>query len=97
MFGFSGKSQHKGPRSGISKKVVNTFHLPPMRGVKSRDEDGVEKLKIFPGMGLPVHLAPDPEIIRDLYIGQYTIRYLLSKKRVYILRIWHGKEIEKDL
>ena len=59
--------------------------------------EGLDKLKIFPRMGLPVHRAPDPESIRDLYIGSYTIRYLVRKKRIYILRVWHGKEIEKDL
>ena len=48
-------------------------------------------------MGLPVARAPDPDTIRDLFIGQYTVRYLLDKDHVVILRIWHGKEVEKDL
>ena len=79
------------------RAFIETENPLAARRIANTILEGVEKLKIFPGMGLPVHLAPDPEIIRDLYIGQYTIRYLLSKKRVYILRIWHGKEIEKDL
>jgi len=58
---------------------------------------GVEKLKVFPKIGLPVQRATDPETIRDLFIGHYTIRYLVSNNTVFILRIWHGKEIEKDL
>ena len=58
---------------------------------------GIEKLKVFPKIGLPVQRAPDPEIIRDLFVGHYTIRYLISNNTVFILRIWHGKEIEKDL
>ncbi len=59
--------------------------------------EGIEKLKIFPNMGLPVNRAPDPKVIRDLYVGKYTIRYLVSKDSIYILRLWHGMEIEKDL
>lgn len=58
---------------------------------------GVEKLKAFPKIGLQVLRAQDPENIRDLYIGHYTVRYFISNKVIYILRIWHGKEIEKDL
>lgn len=48
-------------------------------------------------MGLSVARAPDTESIRDLFVAQYTIRYLVEKERVVILRIWHDKEIEKDL
>ncbi len=47
-------------------------------------------------MGLPVNKAPDPEIIRDLYVGKYTARYLLDNFNIYILRIWHNKENEKN-
>lgn len=56
---------------------------------------GISKLKVFPQMGLSVSKAPDPEMIRDLYVGDYTVRYLLNRK-IYILRVWHGKEVEKD-
>ena len=59
--------------------------------------EGIEKLKVFPNMGLPVNCAPEPKVIRDLYVGKYTIRYLVSNESIYILRIWHGMEIEKDL
>lgn len=58
---------------------------------------GIEKLKLFPKMGLPVQRAEDPERIRDLFISSYTLRYLVGNNEIYILRIWHGKEIEKDL
>ncbi len=58
---------------------------------------GIEKLKVFPKMGLPVRRAPEPELIRDLFIGEYTVRYLLGEASISILRIWHNKEIEKDL
>jgi plasmid stabilization system protein ParE len=45
---------------------------------------------------LPVRRAPDPKSIRDLFVGTYTIRYLRKESSVIILRIWHGKESEKD-
>ncbi len=53
---------------------------------------GVSQLKIFPYLGVEVELAPDPEMIRDLIIGNYIARYLIHKKQIYILRVWHHKE-----
>lgn len=58
--------------------------------------DGIERLKVFPRMGLPVMRAPDSDVIRDLYVGTYTIRYLISSDVIYVLRLWHDKENEKD-
>lgn len=60
-------------------------------------QEGVDKLKQFPKIGLPVLKASDPEQIRDLYIGDYTLRYLVTNEIIYILRIWHSKENEKNL
>jgi plasmid stabilization system protein ParE len=60
-------------------------------------QEGIDKLKQFPKIGLPVLKAPDPEQTRDLYLGQYTVRYHLTNKIIYILRIWHNKENEKNL
>jgi plasmid stabilization system protein ParE len=58
-------------------------------------QEGVQKLKQFSQIGLPVLKATDPEKIRDLYVGQCTVRYLITDELIYILRIWHGKENEK--
>ena len=58
---------------------------------------GIDKLKVFPKMGVQVLKAPQPELVRDLFIGNYTVRYLIAKEELIILRLWHGKEIEKDL
>lgn len=58
---------------------------------------GIEKLKVFPEIGLPVQRSPQPEKIRDLFITNYTVRYLIGDDSIFILRVWHGKEIEKDL
>ena len=60
-------------------------------------QEGVQKLKQFSQIGLPVLKASDPERIRDLYVGQYTVRYLITDEVIYILRIWHGKENDKHL
>ncbi len=53
---------------------------------------GIAQLKTFPYLGVEVELAPDPEMIRDLIIGNYIARYLIHSKHIYILRIWHHKE-----
>ena len=58
---------------------------------------GIGKLKIFPRIGLPVKRAPDPEVIRDLFIGRYTVRYYVSGQDIFVLRVWHAKEVGKDL
>ena len=60
-------------------------------------QEGVERLKQFPQIGLPVSKASDPEQLRDLYVGDYTVRYLITEEVIFILRIWHGKENEKNL
>lgn len=60
-------------------------------------QEGVDRLKHFPEIGLPVLKATDPEKIRDLYVGNYTVRYLIALEIIYILRIWHSKENEKNL
>ena len=58
-------------------------------------QEGADRLKQFPYIGLPVSKAPDPEKIRDLFVGQYTVRYLITDEVIYVLRIWHGKENKK--
>ena len=60
-------------------------------------QEGMSRLKQFPQIGLPVSKAPDPEKIRDLYVGDYTVRYLIAENDIYILRVWHNKENEKNL
>ena len=54
--------------------------------------EGIKKLEAFPKIGLPVSRAPNPERIRDLYIGHYVVRYWISDDAIYILRLWHAKE-----
>lgn len=59
-------------------------------------QEGIARLKEFPRIGLPAARAPEPENIRDLYIGQYTVRYQLVDQALYILRVWHHRENEKN-
>lgn len=53
---------------------------------------GILRLKQFPQMGVAVLRSPQPEKIRDLFIGEYTIRYLVGRLEIVVLRIWHDKE-----
>ena len=53
---------------------------------------GISQLKTFPYLGVEVEQAPNPEVIRDLIIGNYIARYLIHAKQIYILRVWHYKE-----
>jgi plasmid stabilization system protein ParE len=53
---------------------------------------GIKQLKSFPYLGVEVPQAPNPEVIRDLIIGNYIIRYLVNGDEIYILRVWHHKE-----
>lgn len=59
-------------------------------------QEAIQKLKSFPAIGLPVESAKDPSLIRDLYVRDYTVRYLLNEQSIYVLRVWHNKENEKD-
>ena len=52
----------------------------------------IENLCLFPAMGRPVELAPDPQAIRDAIFGKYLIRYRAHAEVVVILRIWHHYE-----
>ena len=58
---------------------------------------GMEKLKIYPEIGLEVDRAFDSKRIRDLFVDKYTVRYLIGDGEIVILRVWHGKEIGKNL
>ncbi len=53
---------------------------------------GISQLKTFPYLGVEVQQAPNPEMVRDLIIGHYIVRYLLRFDKITILRVWHHKE-----
>jgi plasmid stabilization system protein ParE len=58
---------------------------------------GINELKSFPYIGVKVEKAPNPDLVRDLIIGNYTARYLIRPKEITILRVWHHKEKENRL
>ena len=57
----------------------------------------IRKLKDFPRLGVEVNAAPNPEIIRDLVVGNYIARYLVLESAIHILRVWHHKEIGPNM
>jgi plasmid stabilization system protein ParE len=59
-------------------------------------KQGIKRLAKFPNIGIAVINAPNPQAIRDLYIGNYIIRYLIANNDIYILRLWHDKESERN-
>ena len=79
------------------KEFIETKNPLAAKKVSIELREGIMKLISFPKIGLPVSKAPDPETIRDLYISNYTVRYLLQNEGIFILRLWHNKENEKDL
>lgn len=62
------------------------------RRVAQTIQQKIQQLKTFPLIGVGVEEAPDPEVIRDLIMGNYVVRYLVHHNEVYILRIWHHEE-----
>jgi len=52
----------------------------------------INQLQQMPMMGRPVAPAPDPEIIRDMIFGKYTVRYAIHAHTLAILRVWHHYE-----
>jgi len=49
----------------------------------------INQLQQMPMMGRPVASAPDPEVIRDMVFGKYTVRYAMHAQTLAILRVWH--------
>lgn len=49
-------------------------------------------LQSMPLMGRTVSSAPDPEVIRDMVFGKYTVRYAVHAQTLAILKIWHHYE-----
>ncbi|BFM13519.1 type II toxin-antitoxin system RelE/ParE family toxin [Simiduia litorea] len=90
------------PQAVGDLKRLHDFMAPksPLAARKAAIEiqEAAERLKVFPKVGLPVSRAENPDLLRDLYIGNYTIRYQISSSEaINILRIWHNKENEKNL
>ena len=79
------------------RDFINEKNPAAAKAVAARLIAGITRLKTFPRMGLEVSQAPDPDLIRDLILGKYTVRYLIEAKKIHILKVWHHKEDEGDL
>lgn len=53
--------------------------------------EAIQRLLDFPKMGKKIEDHQETTV-RELITGKYIIRYLIIKKELHILRIWHGKE-----
>ena len=74
------------------REFVATKNPQAAQKIAGAIKKGISQLKTFPYLGVEVELAPNPEMLRDLIIGNYIARYLVHSKQIYILRIWHHKE-----
>jgi len=52
----------------------------------------IKALQEMPMMGRPVASAPEPEVIRDMVFGNYTVRYAIHAQTLAILKFWHHYE-----
>jgi toxin ParE1/3/4 len=58
--------------------------------ISERLRGAIVELINHPQIGRPV---PDvPGEIRELIFGKYVVRYEVRSQRLYVLRVWHGKE-----
>lgn len=74
------------------KEFIEIKNPDAAQRIASELVSDIEDLTIFPKMGFEVKDAPEPDIMRDIYILDYHVRYLALEKTIYVLRIWHQKE-----
>ncbi|QSJ14179.1 type II toxin-antitoxin system RelE/ParE family toxin [Nostoc sp. UHCC 0702] len=57
--------------------------------VSLRLRQAIGKLVLYPDIGRPVL---ELENVRELFAGNYVVRYLREEDTIFVLRVWHGKE-----
>lgn len=57
---------------------------------------GAENVLLFPRAGVKVSKARNPDIVRDYYYKKFCLRYLTTPTCLYVLRVWHEKENERN-
>ena len=57
---------------------------------------GAENIRVFPRSGVQVPKAESPDLLRDYYYKNFVLRYLITASRIFILRVWHQKENERN-
>jgi plasmid stabilization system protein ParE len=65
------------------------------RRVGARLVKRIEALRDSPLMGRAVAAAPDPQSVRDMVFGDYSVRYAVTPRTIAVLRVWHHFE-ERD-
>ncbi len=92
---------HYTPEAVLDLNRLRVFiakHNPQAaRIISSEIKQGINQLNNFPLLGIEVSGAPDSKKIRDLFIGDYTVRYLIAGVNVFVLRLWHDKENQRNL
>ncbi len=78
------------------REFIEVHNPTAARRIAKAIREGIKQLKSFPYLGVAVARAPNPEIIRDLVVGKYIVRYLIRSDDLYILRVWHQKENRID-
>ncbi|MBP6512236.1 MAG: type II toxin-antitoxin system RelE/ParE family toxin [Bacteroidia bacterium] len=53
--------------------------------------EGIEKIDAFPQLGIKLDDFK-PREVRRIIIGDYEIRYELTKNTLFVLRLWHSRE-----
>jgi len=80
------------------REFIATKNLEAAQKIAKSIRKGIAQLKTSPFLGVELELAPDPEMIRDLIIGNYIVRYLIHQKQVYILsRLLKNKDPQPTL
>jgi plasmid stabilization system protein ParE len=91
---------HYTPESVLDLERLRTFIIEQNPVVANRIvgelKQGILRLNSFPMLGVEVMNTPNSMKIRDLFIDDYTIRYLINNTGIYILRVWHDKENERN-
>jgi len=74
------------------KAFIGSKNPSAAQQASSELRKGISILKTIPYAGRKVMKAQNPEIIRDLSVNKYIVRYLVLDDDIHILRIWHKLE-----
>jgi plasmid stabilization system protein ParE len=54
--------------------------------------EGISILTDLPRIGHKVMKSQTPDLIRDLFVNRYIVRYCILPNEIHVLRIWHQRE-----
>ncbi|CAC9599270.1 hypothetical protein [uncultured Gammaproteobacteria bacterium] len=78
------------------RKFIANKSLSATNRIVSELKQEVNKLCEFPSIGIKIVSMVNSSEIRDLFIGHYTVRFLVVNDDIFILRLWHDKENERN-